>query len=106
MPVERLKAVSQKEKGKHHMISLTRSQMNLSYKIETDSQIQRLDWLPRGSGSGGGMEWEFGMSRYKLVYVGWIPNKVLWYSIGGCMQYLVINHNGKEYENECKHAYN
>ena len=51
-------------------------------------------------------EWEFGMSRYKLVYVGWIPNKVLWYSTGGCMQYLVINHNGKEYENECKHAYN
>ena len=46
------------------------------------------------------MEWEFGISRYKLVYVGWIHNKVLRYSTGSCIRYLVINHNGKEYENE------
>ena len=32
------------------------------YEKETDSQTQRTDlWLPRGRGSMGGMEWEFGV---------------------------------------------
>ena len=26
----------------------------------------------------------------------WINNKVLLYSMGNCIQYLVLNHNGKE----------
>ena len=47
-----LSELSQKEKDKYHMISLTcgiqyRAQMNLSTK-QTDSQTQRTDlWLPR-----------------------------------------------------------
>ena len=36
-----------------------------------------------------------GISRYKLLYVGWI-NKVLLSSTGNCIQYPVIKHNGKE----------
>ena len=52
-------------------------------------------------GVGGGMDWEFGISRCKLVYIGWINNKVLLYSTGNYIQYPVINHNGKEYEKEC-----
>ena len=28
------------------------------------------------------------------------------YSTGTCIQYPVINHNGKEYEKECIHVYN
>ena len=43
------------------------------------------------------MDWEFGISRCKLLYIGWINNKVLLYSTGNCIQCLVINHNGKEY---------
>ena len=31
---------------------------------------------------GGRMEWEFGISRGKLLYTGWINNRVLLYSIG------------------------
>ena len=31
----------------------------------------------------------------------WINNKVLPDSTGNYVQYLVINHNGKEYEKEC-----
>ena len=45
------------------------------------------------------MDWWFEISRYKLVNVGWINNKVLLYSTGKYMQYSVINHNGKYYEN-------
>ena len=35
--------------------------------------------------------------RCKLVYTGWINNKVLLYSTGNYIQYPVINQNGKEY---------
>ena len=41
---------------------------------------------------------EFGISRRKLLQRGWINNKILPYSIGKCIRYPVINHNGKEYE--------
>ena len=40
------------------------------------------------------MDWEFGISRFKLAYKEWI-NKVLLYSTGNNIQYLVINHNEK-----------
>ena len=46
------------------------------------------------------MDWEFGISRCKLLYIEWINNKVLLYSTGNYIQYLVINHNGKKYEKE------
>ena len=44
------------------------------------------------------MDWEFGINRCKLLYIGWINNKVLLYSTGNYIQYPVTNHNGKEYE--------
>ena len=56
--------------------------------------------VAKEEGNGGGKDWEFGISRCKLVYIGWINNKVLLYSTGNYIQYLVINHNGKEYEKE------
>ena len=34
----------------------------------------------------GGMEWEVGVNRCKLLYTEWINNKVLLYSIENCMQ--------------------
>ena len=68
------------------------------YETETDSQTQRTDlWLPTGR-VGEGMEWEFGISRCKLLYKELINNKVLLYSTGNYIQYPVINHNGREYE--------
>jgi len=39
---------------------------------------------------GGEMNWEFGGSRCKLLYIWWI-NKVLLYSTGNYIQYPVIN---------------
>ena len=52
--------------------------------------------VAKGEGGGGEMDQEFGISRYKLLYIGWINNKVLLYSTGNYIQYPVINHNGKE----------
>ena len=33
------------------------------------------------------MDWELGVSRCKIVYIGWVSNKVLLYSIRNCVQY-------------------
>ena len=72
------------------------------HEMETDSQTQRTDlWIAKEEGSGGGMEWEFGISRYKLVYREWINNKVLLHTTGSYIQYSEINHNEKESKKEC-----
>ena len=31
---------------------------------------------------GSGMDWEFGVSRYKLLYLEWISNEILLHSTG------------------------
>ena len=49
----------------------------------------------QGGGGWGGTEWEARVSRCKLLYIGWINNKVLLYSTGNSIQYHLINHNGK-----------
>ena len=56
--------------------------------------------VAKGEGDGGGKDWEFGISRCKLLYVEWKNNKVPLYSTENYIQYPVINHNGKEYEKE------
>ena len=45
-----------------------------------------------------GMNPEFGVNMYTLLYIKEITNKDLLYSIGNYIQYLVITYNGKESE--------
>ena len=59
----------------------------------------------QGGGDGIGMDCEVGISRCKLLYTGWINNKVLLYNTRNYIQYPLINHNGKEYEKECIYMY-
>ena len=80
--------------------------MNLSMKQKQINRHRTDLWLPKARGGGRGMDWEFVVSRCKLLYRKWINNKVLLYSIGDYIQYPVINHNGKEYEKECVYMYN
>ena len=51
--------------------------------------------VAKGEGCGGGKDWEFGVSRCKLLCIEWINNKVPLYNTGNYIQYPVINHNGK-----------
>ena len=53
-----------------------------------------------GEVGGRGKDWGFGISRCRLLCIGWINNKVLLYNIGNYIQHPVINYNGKEYEKE------
>ena len=52
--------------------------------------------VAKGEEGEGGLDWEFGISRCKLLYIEWINSKVLLYSTGNYIQYPVISHNGKE----------
>ena len=47
-----------------------------------------------GTGSGREMDWDFGVSGYKLLHIKWINDKVLRIA-QVTIQYLEINHNGK-----------
>ena len=54
------------------------------------SYLQKEHW-----GCIGGKGWEFGVSSYQLLHLGWINNTVLLCTIGNYLQYPEINHNGK-----------
>ena len=47
------------------------------------------------------MDWESRVIRCKLLHIEWINNKGLCDSMGGHIQYPVVSHNGKEYEQKC-----
>ena len=61
--------------------------------------------VAKGKAGGRGKDWELGISRCKLVYVGWINDKVLLYTTGNYIQYPVINQNGKGYVKEYIYVY-
>ena len=52
--------------------------MNLSTKRKENHRHREQTVVAKGEGVGGGMDWEFGISRGQLVYVEWINNKVLY----------------------------
>ena len=86
------------------------AQMNLSTKQkQTHRHKEQICSCQGGGGGGRGMDWEFGVGRCKLLHLEWINNKVLLYRklyTGNYTQYLVINHNAKEYKKECLYVYN
>ena len=71
--------------------------MNLTTKQKQTHRHREQTCGGQREGGGGGLDWEFGTSRYRL-YIEWINNNVLLYSTGIYIHYPVINHNGKEYE--------
>ena len=53
--------------------------------------------VAKWSGDGGGMHWEVGISRCKVLYIE-RTNKALLCSTGNYIQYPMKNHSGKESE--------
>ena len=51
--------------------------------------------VAKGEWGGRGMDWEFGVSRCKLLHLEWINNKVLLYSTGNYIQYPIMEKNIK-----------
>jgi len=44
------------------------------------------------------MDWDLGVSRWKLLHLEWRSNEVLLCSTGNYIQSLVIEHDGEWYE--------
>ena len=80
------------------------TQMNLSTK-QKQTHRHREQTCGCQGGGWGGMDWEFGVSRCKLLHTEWMDNKVLLYSTGNYIQQPGINHNGKEYKKEYIYSY-
>ena len=52
------------------------TQINVSMKQKQTQRYKEQTCGCQGGRGGGGMEWEFGISRRKLLYTGWINNNV------------------------------
>ena len=51
--------------------------------------------VAKGKVGGSGMDWEFGVSRCKLLHLEWISDEVLLCSTGKFIQSLGIDHDGR-----------
>ena len=73
--------------------------MNLFTK-QKDSQTQKTNLRLPKEKWGEGINYEFGISKYKLLYIEQVNNKDILYNTGNYTQYLVITYNGRESEKE------
>ena len=64
--------------------------------------ILSTEWTPgrrdqicgcQGGGGESGMDWEFGVSRCKILHLEWISTRVLLYGTGNYIQSLVTEHH-------------
>ena len=51
--------------------------MNISTKQKQTHRHREQTCGCQGGGGEGGMDWEFGINRYRLLHIGWINNKFL-----------------------------
>ena len=87
-------------------MSLTKTKIIIIIIKEELTNLENEIMVTRGEGRwGGGINWEFGIDRCKLLYIGWINKKVLLYSTGNYSQCPVISHDGKEHEIEYIYIY-
>ena len=68
------------------------------------TDIENKFMVTKGERGEGGINQEFRINRYTLLYIKQI-NKVLPYNTGKYIQYLIITYNGKEYEKEYIYIY-
>ena len=72
--------------------------MNLATKQKQTHRYREQTCGHQWGGGGSGIDWEFGVSRSKLLPLGWISNEVLQYNTGNYIKLLVIEHDGRWYE--------
>ena len=58
------------------------AQMNLSTEKKQTHGLREQTYGCQGGGEGSGMDWEFGVTRCKLLHLVWINNEILLYSTG------------------------
>ena len=79
---------------------------DLIHKTEIDPQTQKTNSWLKGKGMEGGINQEFGINKYTLLYIKQITNKDILYSTGNYTQYFVISCKRKVSENRYVCTYN
>ena len=79
--------------------------MNLFTKRNRLKDTENKLMVTNGNSEQGEMKQDLGINKYTLLYVKQVNGKNLLYSTGNYIQYLVINCNGKEYEEEYTHTH-
>ena len=102
--------VSQKEKDKYHLISLIFGIYNMAQMILSTEQKKIMDMVrrlvvTRREGGGSGMDGEYGVGRYKLLYLEWISNGILLCSTGNYVQSPGVEHDGRQYKKKDVYMY-
>ena len=69
------------------------AQMNLSAEKKQTHGLGDQTCSCHGGGGGSRMDWEFGVSRCKLLHLEWISNEILGYSTGNYIWSLVMKHD-------------
>ena len=69
--------------------------MNLSIEKKQTHRLGVQSNGCQGGGGGSGMDWEFGVSRCKLLHLEGISHKLLLYCTGNHIQSLGIEHDGR-----------
>ena len=78
------------------------AQTSLSTKLKQTHRHRKQTCGCQRRGGGNVMDWEFGVSRCKLLHLEWIDTKVLLCSTRNYIQFPVIDHDGNEYfKKEC-----
>ena len=72
------------------------AQMNLSIEKKQTHGHGEQTHSCQGGGGRSEMDWEFGVSRGKLLHLEWVSNEFLVYSTGNYIQSLVMEHDGEE----------
>ena len=83
----------------HLHVNLKYGTNEMVYKTSklTNAEIRLLVASGESGERGRGVDWKFGVIRFKLLHLEWIGNKVVLHSTGNYTQSLGINYNGKEY---------
>ena len=103
-----LSEVGQKQKDRNHTTSLiSKIWHKWTYLQSRNRLTDTEDKLVIAKGERGGKDWEFGISRCKLLCIGWISNKVLLHNMGNYIQYPVINYSRQQYfKKNCLYVHN
>ena len=79
--------------------------MNLSTKQKKSHRHRKQTYGYQRGKVWGGINQEFGINIYTLLYIKQITNKDLLYSTGNSTQYSVMAYMGKESKKECIYVY-
>ena len=72
--------------------------MNLFTKLT--HRVREQTYSQQGEGWWGGIDWEFGIGLYILLYLKWVTNTDLLFNMGNSAQDYVTTYMGKEFEKE------